>query len=299
METAMATEMATAIAMATAMETTTIKKGGLPLYVLAMCSAVAGATPCLHPHGHKGVCIHHRCTMGVILQRVFAPFQGGGFLTAHHGLFFLIFYNYYSVYWTTLCLPPALFRRSRTLSAHWRSTPYILHSSKNPVSLLMMYLGSYWTFCQGKPGQGLQWLYHYYYVLMWNDQSLINLLYFPNFSSVIDRAHQIHLKTPCCDSWDLQVKVYLAVSRHYPAQPSCRVLVLAFAWQLFSSLHLHLAPFLGSWIVLRLHNWSSKILNSTVLDSAKPFGQICFFCFYLALLIFSPRVHLKERVVEL
>ena len=26
--------------------------------------------------------------MEVTLQRVFAPFQGGGFLTAHHGLFF-------------------------------------------------------------------------------------------------------------------------------------------------------------------------------------------------------------------
>ncbi len=33
-----------------------------------------------------------------------------------------IFYNYCSVYWTTLCSPPKLFRRSRTLSAHWRLT---------------------------------------------------------------------------------------------------------------------------------------------------------------------------------
>ncbi len=39
---------------------------------------------------------------------------------------------------------------------------------------------------------------------MWNDKSLSNLLYFPNFSSVIDRTHQIYLKTPCCDSWDIQ-----------------------------------------------------------------------------------------------
>ncbi len=36
--------------------------------------------------------------------------------------FLFIIYNYCSIYWTTVCLPPALFRRSRTLSAHWRST---------------------------------------------------------------------------------------------------------------------------------------------------------------------------------
>jgi hypothetical protein len=31
------------------------------------------------------------CVMGVTLLRVFAPLQGGGFLTAHHGLFFINF----------------------------------------------------------------------------------------------------------------------------------------------------------------------------------------------------------------
>jgi hypothetical protein len=31
------------------------------------------------------------CIMGVTLLRVFAPLQGGGFLTAHHGLFFVYF----------------------------------------------------------------------------------------------------------------------------------------------------------------------------------------------------------------
>ncbi len=29
--------------------------------------------------------------MGVTLQRVFAPLQGGGFLTANHGLFFVYY----------------------------------------------------------------------------------------------------------------------------------------------------------------------------------------------------------------
>ncbi len=65
-----------------------------------------------------------------------------------------------------------------------------------------------------------------------------------------------------------KVKVYLPVSRHYPAQPFCPVLVLAFAWQPFSSLHLRLVPFLGSSIVLQLQYWSSKFWKSTVLDSA-------------------------------
>jgi hypothetical protein len=33
------------------------------------------------------------CVMGVTLLRVFAPLQGGGFLTAHHGLFFVNFFE--------------------------------------------------------------------------------------------------------------------------------------------------------------------------------------------------------------
>ncbi len=52
---------------------------------------------------------------------------------------------------------------------------------------------------------------------------------FPKLFHGIDRKHQIHLKTLWCDSWDIQVKVYLAVSRHYPAQPFRPVLVLTFA----------------------------------------------------------------------
>ncbi len=41
------------MAMVTAMARATITKEGLPLHVAAMCSAFGGATPCLHPHGHK------------------------------------------------------------------------------------------------------------------------------------------------------------------------------------------------------------------------------------------------------
>jgi hypothetical protein len=93
MLTSMAMEMAMAIAMATATVTATMTKKGLPLHVLAMCSALTGATPFLHPHGHKGKYIHQHCVMEVKLLRVFAPFQGGGFLTAHHGLCFCLFFT--------------------------------------------------------------------------------------------------------------------------------------------------------------------------------------------------------------
>jgi hypothetical protein len=89
-ESATMTEMGTAIKMAMAMARVRMTKAGLPLHVPAMCSAMAGATPC---HGHKGKCIHQRCIMGVTLLRVFPPFQEGGFLTAHNGLFFCLLFT--------------------------------------------------------------------------------------------------------------------------------------------------------------------------------------------------------------
>jgi hypothetical protein len=73
-ESATMTEMAMAIAMATATARVTMTKAGLPILVPAMCSAMAGATPCFHPHGCKGKCIHQCCIMGVTLLRVFPPF---------------------------------------------------------------------------------------------------------------------------------------------------------------------------------------------------------------------------------
>ncbi len=92
-ELATTTEMGAAIAMAMATARVMMTKAGLPLHVPAICSAMAGATPCLHPHGHTGKCIHQRCIIGLTLLRVFPPFQGGGFLTAHHGLFFCLLYT--------------------------------------------------------------------------------------------------------------------------------------------------------------------------------------------------------------
>jgi hypothetical protein len=92
--------------------------------------------------------------MGVTLLRVFAPLQGGGFLTSHHGLFFVFFLQ---LLFSLLNNP--LFA-SRIIQALKNPVSplmlYLLHSSKNPVSLLTIYPGSYCTYCQGKPGQGLQ-----------------------------------------------------------------------------------------------------------------------------------------------
>jgi hypothetical protein len=72
-ELAMLTEMATAIAMATTTARATITKERLPLHVTAMCSAFGGATPCLHPHGHKGKCMRHG---GDTAKRVCSPSRG-------------------------------------------------------------------------------------------------------------------------------------------------------------------------------------------------------------------------------
>jgi hypothetical protein len=149
----MTMEMATGIAMLMATARAAMAKGGLPLHVPAMCSAMAGATPCLHSHGHKGKGIHQRCVMGVTLIRVFPLFQGGGFLTAHHGFFFFFLQLLFSLLNNPLFAPHIIQALKNPVSP---LTLYLLHSSKNPVSLLTIYPGSYCTFCQGKPGQGLQ-----------------------------------------------------------------------------------------------------------------------------------------------
>jgi hypothetical protein len=153
-ESATAMEMAVTMAMATATARASIMKEGLPLHVAAMCSAFGGATPCLHPHGHKRKCIHQCCDMGVTLLRVFAPLQGGGFLTAHHGLFFIYLLQLLFSLLNNPLFAPRIIQALKTPVSPL--TLYLLHSSKNPVSLLAIYSGSYLTFCQGKPGQGLQ-----------------------------------------------------------------------------------------------------------------------------------------------
>ncbi len=87
--------------------------------------------------------------MGVTLLRVFAPLHGGGFLTAHHGLFFAYFLQLlFSLLNNPLFAPRIIWALKNPVSP---LTLYLLHSAKNPVSLLTIYPGSYCTFCQGKP----------------------------------------------------------------------------------------------------------------------------------------------------
>ncbi len=113
MATAMAKEMATARA---------TMKEGLPLHVVAMCSAFRRATPCLHPHGHKESSFTSAASWGWHCKECLLPFKGEGPWQLSMECFLFIIYSYCLVYWTSLCLPPALFRHSRTLSAHWHST---------------------------------------------------------------------------------------------------------------------------------------------------------------------------------
>jgi hypothetical protein len=137
--------------------------------------------------------------------------------------------------------------------------------------------------------------------LCWCEMTNLSATFFisQTFALTLTDNTFVILKTPCCDSWDIQGQ---SLSCGFKAF-SCTTLspglgACICAWQLFCSFRLCLAPFLGSLIILQLHNWSSKFWKSTVLDSAKPFGQICFFS-YIALSILSPRVRLKERVVAL
>ncbi len=85
--------------------------------------------------------------------------------------------------------------------------------------------------------------------------------FFPNCCSVIDRQHLCHLKTPCCDGWDIQGQSLSCGFKAFSCTTLLPGLVLAFAWQPFSSLHLRLAPFLGSSIVLQFQKLVVKILK--------------------------------------
>jgi hypothetical protein len=96
----MATEMATAIAMTMATATATMTLSLQRHHQGRVISSCASNVQCCGrgdalppPSGHKGVCISQRCAMGVPLQRVFAPFQGGGILRAHHGWCFVHFFH--------------------------------------------------------------------------------------------------------------------------------------------------------------------------------------------------------------
>ena len=137
MELATTMEMATAIAMATATERGTMMKAGLPLHMPAMCSAMAGVTPCLHPHGHKGKCIHQCCVMGVTLLRVFLPFQGEGFLTAHHGYFFIYYLQLlFSLLNNPLFAPPQYSGAQESCQPIDALPPPLLQEPRQPIDNL-------------------------------------------------------------------------------------------------------------------------------------------------------------------
>jgi hypothetical protein len=93
-----ATEMATAIAMATATATammtvtTTDTREGC-LFISQRCAALWQGQRSASPPGHKGVGIDQCCAIWVSLQRVFAPFQGGGILRAHLELVLFLYFS--------------------------------------------------------------------------------------------------------------------------------------------------------------------------------------------------------------
>ncbi len=114
---------------------------------------------------------------------------------------------------------------------------------------------------------------------------------FPKLFHGIDRLHQLHLKMPFCDSWDIQVKVSLTVSRHYPAQSFHLVLVLAFvlgnflvarirAWRHFLGIQLYSNYTIGHRNLERvpcliLPSRSVKSVSSTSILNCQPILQEC------------------------
>jgi hypothetical protein len=114
-ESVTAMEMATAMAMVTAMARATITKEGLPLHVAAKCSAFGGATCCLHPHGHKGKCMHHG---GDTAKSVCSPSRGRVPDSSPWIVFCLFFTTTLQFTEQPSIHPPALFKHSRTLSAN-------------------------------------------------------------------------------------------------------------------------------------------------------------------------------------
>ncbi len=111
-------------------------------------------------------------------------------------------YNYCSVYWTTLCLPPALFRRSRTLSAHWFSTSFTpprtpsayWWSTPAPIALFV------------KVSLGRACNDYNLTFLFWCEMTNLSAKFFISQTfalSLTDNTFVI-LKTPCCVNWDIQ-----------------------------------------------------------------------------------------------
>ncbi len=118
-------------------------KGGLPLHVPAMCGAVAGGTPCLHPClGTKECALSSAVPSGCHCKEWLLHVRGEGSWELTMDWVLFLFLTTCWVYKKTLCSPTQI------------------QFPQNPISLLllMVYPGSYCTFCQGKLGWGLQCL---------------------------------------------------------------------------------------------------------------------------------------------
>ncbi len=144
--------------------------------------------------------------MGVTLLRVFPPFQGGGFLTANHGFFFCLLFTT-TVQFTeqpSVC-PPTLFRCSRTLSAHWCSTSSTpprtpsAHWRSTPAPIALFVKVSLGRACK-------DYNLTFCVDVKWQISQQPSL--FPKcFALSLTDNTFVILKTPCCDSWDIQGQI--------------------------------------------------------------------------------------------
>ncbi len=155
--------------------------------------------------------------------------------------FFCFFYDYCSVYWTTLCSPLALFRRSRTLSAHWCSTSST--PPRTPSAYWWSTPASIALFVKVSPGRACN-VYNLTF-LCWCEMTNLSATFFlsQTFALTLTDNTFVILKHPVVIVKTFKVEVYLAVSRHFPAQPFRPVLVLAFAcicaWRYFLGVWLY------------------------------------------------------------
>jgi hypothetical protein len=93
--------------------------------------------------------------MGVTLRRVFDPLQGGGFLTANHGLFFVYFLQLmFSLLNNPLFAPPHYSGAQEPCQVIDVLPPPLLQVPHQPIDNLPRLL------LQGKPRQGMQLLQH-------------------------------------------------------------------------------------------------------------------------------------------
>ncbi len=198
-ELVMAMEMALAMAMVTAMARATITKDELPLHVVAMCNAFGGATPCLHPHGHKWKCM---CHGGDTAKSVCSPSRGRVPNSSPWIVFCLLFTTTVQFTEQPSVCPPALFRHSRTLSAnqhftsstpprtpsaYWQSTPA-------PIALFVKV-----SLARACNDYNLNFL-------CWCEMMNLSTTFFNSqtFALTLTDNTLVILQTPCCDSWDIQ-----------------------------------------------------------------------------------------------